>query len=204
MIVLTSSKLPTSGDPMSFPVVKSWQPTYNCYVNSLNITATIFHWYFCMISILEFSHFQKPLHFMYYTVNRIIQPTTTQTVNEVTAESRLLFNFAQALSPRSLLKHHSTFLCGEEHNHQKLSKTYFYVTEVYKYQSFQNIMRSYNFPTNTEIGFIVEQRAMVELGHYIWDARCGQLSDIMFSPNILCYVQVQGINIMKVLWRWQC
>ena len=46
-------------------------------------------------------------------------------------------------------------------------------------------MRSYNFPTNTEIGFIVEQRAMVELGHYIWDARCGQLSDIMFSPNIL-------------------
>ena len=46
-------------------------------------------------------------------------------------------------------------------------------------------MRSYNFPTNTEIGFIVVQRAMVELGRYIWDARCGQLSDIMFSPNIL-------------------
>ena len=100
-----------------------------------------------------------------------------------------------------------------------MSKTYFYVTEVYKYQSFQNIMRSYNFPTNTEIGFIVEQRAMVELGHYIWDARCGQLSDIMFSPNILwCYcagagyqhyedsVEVAVLTIVPWLWceliRW--
>ena len=46
---------------------------------------------------------------MYYTVNRIIQPTTTQTVNEVTAESRLLFNFAQALSPGSLLKSKTPF-----------------------------------------------------------------------------------------------
>ena len=67
-------------------------------------------------------------------------------------------------------------------------------------------MRSYNFPTNTEIGFIVEQRAMAELGHYIWDARCGQSSVILCSHQTYCdvIVQVQGINIMKVLWRWQC
>ena len=66
-------------------------------------------------------------------------------------------------------------------------------------------MRSYNFPTNTEIGFIVEQRAMVELGHYIWDA--GVVSSVILcSHQTYCdvIVQVQGINIMKIVWRWQC
>ena len=60
-------------------------------------------------------------------------------------------------------------------------------------------MRSYNFPTNTEMGFIVEQRSLAAIS-----GMQGVVSSVILcSHQTYCdvIVQVQGINIMKIVWR---
>ena len=63
-------------------------------------------------------------------------------------------------------------------------------------------MRSYNFPTNTEIGLLLSSGVWRSLAA-IYGMQGVVSSVILCSHQTYCdvIVQVQGINIMKVLWR---